>query len=447
MTAEIINIFRKAIENNDKKQLALLLEEIHPVDQSQLLLELEQDERAKIYNFLETETLADIIQELDPDEQLVLLEELQPRQIPEVLNEMSSDDAADLLGSLQDDHAQNLLNSMSIEDAAEVRRLLTFPEETAGGLMTTEFVAIRRNLTASETLSELRKIAPNAETIYYIYVTDDKNRLAGVISLRDLIVAPPEQMIEAIMSENVVSVSVTMDQEDVASVIDKYDFLAVPVVDENNVLLGIVTVDDVLDVLKEEATQDIGHLSAIPHMDEIKVTALQSAKRRLPWLILLLFVDLMSGSIISRFETTLEQVIILAAFIPLIADMAGNTGTQSLAIVVRGLALGEFTKKDVVQIIKREFATGLIIGTTCGVIIAVAAFIWQGNPYLGVVVGFSLWATLISATLAGAIVPIFINYLNLDPAVASGPFITTINDIIGLTIFFTTATAFMSYLI
>lgn len=447
MTAETINIFRKAIESNDKEQLAELLEEIQPFDQSRLLLELEPEERKVIYSLLDPAALAQIFQELEPDEQLVLIEELDNRQVSQLLNEMSSDDAADLLGNLKEERAEKYLDLMGTTEASELRKLLTYPEETAGGIMTTEYVAMKKYFTAGETVKKLRLIAPDAETIYYIYVTDAKNRLVGVLSLRDLIVADPEEKIENIMYENVVSVPVTMDQEEVAYIIDKYDFLAVPVVDENNVLLGIVTVDDVLDVLKEEATEDIGQLSAIHNMDELEVSAIQSAKRRLPWLLLLLIVDLLSGNIISYFENTLQQVVILAAFIPLIADMAGNTGTQSLAVVVRGLALGKFTKQDVFRIIRREASTGLIIGTTCGLLIAGVAYLWQSNPYLGFVIGFSLWATLLVATLAGAVIPMILDLLNIDPAVASGPFITTINDILGLTIYFSTATLFMNRLL
>jgi len=448
LTLEMLNLIRETIKANDKDKLTALLEEIQAFDQARLLLELTPEEREILYSFLSPDVLAVILQELDYDEQLPLIEEMGISRFAQVLNEMSSDDAADLLGSFKEEGlAEKYLGLMRHEDAADVRELLAYPEETAGGLMTTEFVAVKKFLTVKETIEKLRMIAPDAETIYYIYVTNEKDQLVGVLSLRDLIVVAPEEKIAAIMSEKVVSVPVTMDQEEVAAVIDKYDFLAVPVVDDNNVLLGIVTVDDVLDVLKEEATEDIGQLSAIRKIDELEVSAFQSAKRRLPWLILLLFVDMLSGNIISYFEGTLEKVIILSAFIPMIADMAGNTGTQSLAVVVRGLALGEFTRKDVFGIIKREAGTGMLIGTICGVLVAAVAFLWRGNPYLGLVVGFSLCATLIASTLAGAIIPLIINFLKLDPAVASGPFITTVNDILGLTIYFSTATFFMSKLI
>ncbi|WP_366923185.1 magnesium transporter [Metallumcola ferriviriculae] len=444
---EMLNLFRSAIAANNRERLADLLEEVQAFDQARLLLDLTTDERQVIYGLLGPEMLADILQELDYDEQLPVVEELGVKRFTQVLNEMSSDDAADLLGSFKETLAEKYLGMMRREDADDVRELLAYPEETAGGLMTTEYVAIKKASTVKETIESLRLIAPDAETIYYIYVTNNKNQLAGVLSLRDLIVAGPGETIGSIMSEKVVSVPVTMDQEEVAAVIDKYDFLAVPVINDDNVLLGIVTVDDVLDVLKEEATEDIGQLSAIRKIDELEVSAFQSAKRRLPWLILLLFVDLLSGNIISFFEVTLNQLVILAAFIPLITDMAGNTGTQSLAVVVRGLALGEFTREDVWGIVKREAGTGLLIGTVCGLLVAAIAFVWQGNPYLGLVIGFSLWATLITATLAGAVIPLIINTFRIDPAVASGPFITTINDIVGLIIYFSTATFFMSKLI
>jgi magnesium transporter len=339
---------------------------------------------------------------------------------------------------------------MEAEDAREVKSLLTYPENTAGRLMTNEYVTLKSDWTAEEALRRLRKEAPGAETIYYLYVTDNQEKLVGVVSLRELIVAAADTPIANIMSENVVFVSAEVDQEEAARLIERYDFLALPVVDENQRLVGIVTVDDVIDVLEDEATEDFSRLAAIEGITEVsdlRVPAYQAAFKRLPWLVLLMFFGFISGNIIARFEKTLEAVAILAIFIPLIAGMAGNTGTQSLAVVVRGLAVTEFRPRDFLWLLRREAGVGLIIGTVNGLLIALLTYLWQGNIWLGFVLGFSLWLTLFVSTMSGAVVPLILNYFKIDPAVASGPFITTINDIIGLTIYFSVATAFISFLV
>lgn len=312
--------------------------------------------------------------------------------------------------------------------------------------MTTEFVSLSANQTVRSAMYILKDEAPRAETIYYVYVVDEEKKLIGVISLRDLIVSDDDTMISEITNDRVVSVSVGEDQEEVARKIKDYNFLAVPVVDFQNHLLGIITVDDVMDVMDEEASDDYSKLAAVSDMDNIDRNPVSAARKRLPWLIILLFLGMLTASLIGRFEDTLDQVAILAVFIPLIAGMAGNTGTQALAVAVRGIATGDLEKENKMKLIIREAGTGLITGGTCGVLVALVIYLWQGNFFLGVLVGISILFTLIVATLAGALIPLFMHRMKIDPAVASGPFITTINDIISILIYFGMATLFMSYL-
>src|SRR5699024_12724966 len=298
-----------------------------------------------------------------------------------------------------------------------------------------------------ETLKQLKTEAPEAETIYYLYVTDEDKHLVGVISLRDLIVADEDAIIGDLMSEKVVSVSVAMDQESVAQMIMDYDFLALPVVDFQNHLLGIITVDDILDVVDEEASEDYSKLAAVSDVHRIEDSPFSAAKKRLRWLMILLFLGMFTASLIGQFEETLEQVAILAIFMPLLAGMAGNTGTQSLAVAVRSLATGEFGKQGKLSLMMKEATTGLITGTTCGIVITLVIYIWKGELFLGFLVGISIVARLTIATLSGSVIPIIMDRLKIDPAVASGPFITTLNDIISILIYFGIATTFISYLI
>lgn len=439
-----------ALQKKDKEKVRELFINIHSYDRAQIIMELSEEERKESALYFDNSELAEIIQELEYDQQRLIIDELGLLRSSQILVEMSSDDAADLLGGLNEKEQHDILHLIKDEEAADMRELLQYPDNSAGGLMTTEYIVIPKYFTAEETIAKLRKLAPDAETVYYLYVVDEEEKLIGVLSLRDLIVIKPETKIHEIMYERVVSVPIDMDQEEVAMLMEKYDFLAVPVVDNNKKLVGIITVDDAMDVLKDEASEDMakfGGISGDAGAQYLKAGIFEAARKRIPWLVLLLGIGILAGNIIAQFEETLDAVWILAIFIPMIADMAGNTGTQSLAIVVRGLATGQFEGKGVYDLIKREAGVGILIGLTNGVLISIIAGIWQSDFVLGFVIGTSLSITLFIATLAGTIVPLIMVKLKIDPAVASGPFITTINDILGLTIYFTIATAFMSYLV
>lgn len=435
------------LRSGNKKQFREHFLELHPTDQADIFELLEESTRIKVYGFLSPAELAEIFQGLEIEDQKKYITEMAPAYAVEMLNNMYSDDIADFLGELDDKAVNKYLEKMSQEDAHDVKVLLAYPEETAGAIMTTEFISTTSTETVAEVMKRLRQEGPEAETIYYLYVVDNDEKLVGVVSLRELIISQLDQTIEEIMNSRLASVTVLTDQEEVANIIKDYDLLAVPVTDVQGKLVGIVTVDDIIDVLEDETTEDIGEISAVKGAVDLEIGAREASKKRLPWLIILLFVGMVTAGIIGSFEGTLEEVAILAIFIPLIADMAGNTGTQSLAVVVRGLALGKFDRSRVLKLVKREAGTGLIMGVACGIIVAIISqVVTQGNIVLGFIVGFSLFCTIIVATLSGTIIPLIINRLKIDPAVASGPFITTVNDIIGLMIYFSIATALLDYL-
>lgn len=447
MTQEqLYQLIIETLDNNNTISFQQTVDELQPYDLAVLYQAFPEPYHGKFLSFLTPEQLALLIQELDNKRQLEVIKKLGTEKSSAIMDLMQNDDLADLLSQLSEEEIEEFLGLMEEEEKQTVQSLMKYPPETAGGIMTNRYVWIRSHFTVRETIEKLKVFAELAENLYYLYVLDEDRKLVGVVSYRDLLLADAEDIVETIMYTRVISVNAHDDQETVARIIERYDFLSVPVVDDEQILIGIVTVDDIIDVFIQEANEDIGRLSASGKTIDFDTGALTASFRRLPWLILLLFLGLVSGSIISGFEETLAQVVALTFFMPMIAGMTGNTGTQSLAVVVRGLVSHDLDRKVVTRLIMREFGVGLIIGTTCGLLIAAIAYFWLSSPVLGLVVGMSLFLTLIIGTLAGTIIPLLLYRFKVDPAVASGPLITTLNDIFSLTVYFGTATLFISYL-
>jgi magnesium transporter len=420
----------------------------HPSDLAELVDELKDEQKKELFDLLSDEEAALIIQEMEDFDQVSLIRLLTKHKASAILREMDVDDAADLVGELPPEEAKELLAHIE-EDAEEIRGLLRYPEDTAGGIMTTDFIALPEDIPVEEAITRLREIAPEAEIIYYAYVVDVHAKLNGVLSLRDLIAAGDGTLLRDIMLKNVISVPAEMDQEEVARVVSRYDLLAVPVVDEGERLLGIITVDDIIDVIEEEATEDIYHLAGTGDVTGdyyFGASTFSLAGRRTPWLLICLLGGLLSGSVIGIFEDTLKSIVVLALFIPVIMDMGGNVATQTSTLFVRGLATGEIRAGDTWNYFLREIKIGVVIGAVNGAAIAILASLWQGVPLLGLVVGLAMSATIIVAALIGTLVPIIFNHYGLDPAISSGPIVTTIKDTTGLLIYFWIATLFMGYL-
>ncbi|WP_422123730.1 magnesium transporter [Planococcus sp. X10-3] len=420
----------------------------HPYDQAEFYEKAEADIRQQLYEYLSPKEMADIFEaiELDDDEYEDLFKEMNAMYAADLLSFMYRDDAVDVLNNLSKDQVASYLTIMPKEAAQEIKDLLHYEEYTAGSIMTTEFVAIPKNSTVRSAMNILRNAAPDAETIYYVFVIDEGKKLAGIVTLRDLIIAEEDTLIESIMNDRVVSVSVGEDQEEVARMIKDYDFLAMPVVDFQGHLLGIITVDDIIDVLDEEASDDYSKLAAVSDMDNFDKGPLSAAKKRLPWLILLTFLGMLTANLMGMFESTLDQVALLAVFIPLIAGMAGNSGTQALAVAVRGIATGDIEEQSKMKLLYREAGTGLITGLVCGIVVVGLVYFWKGELLIGLLVGTAVAGSIFVSTLAGSFIPLLIHRLKIDPAVASGPFITTLNDIISILIYLGLATTFLSNL-
>lgn len=420
--------------------------ELHPSDQLDIFITLDSSARKRGYSYLTPKEFAEIFGGLNVSNQKLYFLELDESYAIDMFNNMFTDNVANFLTEINNERAESILLKMNKDKARKVEGLLAYAPETAGAIMTKELISISSTDIVADVLETLRKDAPDAEIIYYLYVIDQEHSLVGVVSLRDLIIASPNETIENIMSTRVVSVPEDMDQEEVGHLIKKYDFLAAPVVSRTNRLLGIVTVDDVMDILEDEATEDFGEISATKGATNLELSGFVTAKKRAPWIIALMFFGLITAEVIGQFEETLEAIVLLAVFIPMIMDSAGNVGTQSLAVAVRGLALGTIEKGGFWRMIRRELSAGIMLGLISMVLITVMITVLYGNWMLALIVGVSILCTLSIATVVGATVPLLINKLKLDPAIASGPFITTVNDILGLLIYFSIATSLMAYL-
>lgn len=419
--------------------------QLRPVDLAHSIEKLNKSKRIKLYQTLLPKELAPAFQELNTALQVEILLECDVNYSREIFQYLPHEILMELVTDVSIEERILLLGKMAREQADKVERMLRFPKDTAGALMTVDFITISPKDSVSQVIYRLRHETPTTQATYYLYVLDNHMQLIGVVSLKELIMAHRNKRIEEIMSKRIIAVDVNLAQQRVAEVFKKYHFLAVPVTAEGK-LIGLVHVDQVINFIKEKATENIGKLSAVQDID-FEMDAFSASKKRLPWLILLLFVGMITAGIIGYFEDTLSKVMILAAFIPLMADMAGNSGTQSLAVVVRALAMGKLEGQNVQNLLKREAIAGLIMGGVCGIVISIISqFIAPGNMVLGFVVGFSLMCTLILSTIAGTGIPLIIHRLNIDPAVASGPFITTLNDIVGLMIYFSIATVLISHL-
>lgn len=436
----------KALKESKRKEFDAILDELQPYDIARIYGELPEKHKKRFLLYLNIDMLADLIEELSKTEQLDVLNRLGIERSGEVLDEMDNDDLASLLDDLSPEKITQLLSGMKKEESKAVQDIMNYPPETAGRLMTNRFVWIRDYYTVKEAVTKLKSFTDYAETINYLYVIDQYRKLVGVVSYRDILMAEADAVVRNIMYERVISVSVDTDQEEVAMLIQRYDFMAIPAVNEENVLMGIITVDDIIDVVIQEANEDIEKLSATGKSIDFETRAYVAAYRRLPWLILLLLIGILSGSIISTYQETLKEIVALAFFIPMISGMTGNTGTQSLAVVVRGLVSNDINKRVITKLVLRELGVGVIIGITCGILISLIAFIWQGNLMIGLVVGMSLLLTLIIGTLAGTVIPLILYRLQIDPAIASGPLITTLNDIFSLLTYFGIATLFLHHI-
>jgi len=436
---------REALAQGDWRQAVALVEALRPPDQADLFGELPPTEQDQLLPRLDLENSADILEELEEEEAAEIAARLEAEDLARILDEMEPDEAADLLGDIPLEQATEALAAM--EEPEEVRPLLVHADESAGGLMTSARVMLHKEMTVEGAIAYLRAAAPESDDVYYLFVVDEEVRLVGVVSLRQMVVVPPWTRVGEIMDPDVFHVRADADREEAARLMARYDLLALPVVDQAHRLLGLITHDDLVKVLEEEATEDIYRLGGVPEESPPDVPIPAALRTRLPWLVLNLATALASATVLSLFEGTIARVAVLAAFFPIVAGVSGSAGTQTLTVTVRGLALGELNPRDGLRALVREMFIGLANGITVGGLIALIALLWKGTPMLGVVVGLATLLNMFGAGIAGALIPLIMQALRIDPALASPILVTTITDTSGYFIYLGLATLVLTRLI
>lgn len=447
--AELVDDISTLVESGQQGMVLNLVADLHPADLAQLISHLPFDEAKQLFSWLPAIQGGVILPELDDTYRGELLEEFKPGRVGAMLDELDTDDATDILADLPESVAEAVIPLL--EDAEDVRALLGYDEESAGGIMGREYVSAKGSWTVAEVTEEVRKEADEIDQIYVVYVLDDEGRLEGFITLKKLLLSPAHVKADEIMRSDYVSVQVDLDQEEVARIMERYDLIALPVTDYEGKLVGRITIDDIVDVIREEAEEDIQRMSGVTGGEEPTDSVLRITRGRLPWLLVGLVGAGLSGFVIGGFEEALQEAVILAAFIPIMMATAGNVGIQSSSIIVQGLASGDLWSSDVVQRLGKETAVALINGVALSLVLAGGVLLIpvvapgfaetiHSTVLLALTAGLSLLAVIILATVIGTTVPLFLHRGGIDPAIATGPFITTSNDIIGLSVYFLIAT-------
>jgi len=439
-----VDSIKRLLRRNAMHNLKKIVEKTHAADLSRVFDFLTLPDQHKLFQMIpDTEQKGILFSEMEEDTFLELAEGLELGEIVTILESMPTDDVADIIGRLPDEKSDEILKLMQKEDSEEVEGLLRYEDDTAGGIMVPDFIALGEDITAREAIESLQTEHQDVEMPFYLYVVNEYDNLVGVISLRQLVVVPPQTPLKAFMTTDVFSVKTDMDQEEVARIVARYDILAVPVVDETNKLVGIVTVDDVIDIFRREATEDILKMAGVGEEFVETKSVLKSTRIRFPWLFASCIGGVVAFFVIGSFEESLKQFAYLAAFIPVIMGMGGNIGTQSSTIVVRGLATGRINTRELWSVVFKELTIGLILGLTYGLIIGAVAQLAFGKAALAISVCGAVLSSMSVAALVGSLVPMAFARVSIDPAVATGPFVTTAIDVISVFFYFMIATTLL----
>jgi magnesium transporter len=445
----VLDSVKRLLRMGATANLVNLLQKQYPADLAQLFSELPDKDRVSIFSLLaerNSKLAMEALSELGPEVAAALLADRSPEEIVKLTQELPSDDAAALIDHLPEDLAAAVLELMQKKPAsADVGDLLDYPEKTAGRIMNPKVFALLEDMTAAEAIAALQA-SRDVEMVFYLYVIDSRRHLVGVVSLRRLLLVPPETPLKRIMTSDLISVRVDVNQEEVARLVASYNLLAIPVVDEENKLVGVITVDDVIDVIKDEATEDVYRLAGVASDDRVFTAPMESLRKRLPWLVVNLGTAFLAASVVKVFEGTIGMVTSLAVFMPVVAGMGGNAATQTLAVIVRGIALGELTWGNSRKALLKEAVVGLGNGVVCGIVGAGLVWLMQGNPWLGLILGLAMVINMFVAATAGTLIPLTLRALRVDPALASSVFITTLTDVFGFLSFLGLGALFIRYL-
>ena len=423
----VLDSVKRLLRMGAMANLVNLLQKQYPADLAQLLAELPDKDRQSVFSLLlerNSRLAMEALSELGPEIGASLLAGRPPEEIVKLTQELPSDDVASIIDHLPEELASSVLELMQKKPAsADVGELLEYPEKTAGRIMNPKVFALSEDMTAGEAITALQG-SRDVEMVFYLYVIDARRHLVGVVSLRRLLLVRPETPLKRIMTTDLISVRVDINQEEVARLVASYNLLAIPVVDEENKLVGVITVDDVIDVIKDEATEDVYRLAGLASDDRVFTAPSDSLRKRLPWLVVNLATAFIAASVVKLFEGTIGVVTSLAVFMPVVAGMGGNAATQTLAVIVRGIALGELTWRNTRKALLKEAAVGIGNGVACGIVGAGVVWLMQGNPFLGAILGLAMIINMFVAAIAGTLIPLALRALKVDPALASSVFIT-----------------------
>lgn len=416
----------------------------HPADIAEVLSSLSDTQAVDLLHRLYLrQAAAEPLGEMEPEESAELLAELDPKEAIKILSRMDPDDAVDLLEELPESEQQEILSHLERQEAKILSDLLAYPPDTAGGLMSPEVVALSLDMSVQEGIDLLRQRVEEAETIYYAYAVDAEGRLQGVLSLRDMALAQPQTRLSALLQPDAITVPVEADAEDVAHLFDKYNYYALPVVDQQQKLLGIITIDDVIDVIRDEATEDIYGMASVPMNEGVDTTWLASLRMRLPWLYVRLATALLAAVVVGIFEGMIAKVAALAVLMGVIAGQGGSAGMQTVTIITRGMALGDLETQEGLRLLGKEAALGLVNGLLIGMTVGVITYVWKGEIHLGVAACLAMLLNMVAAGISGVAIPLGLRKLGKDPAIASGIFLTTVTDVLGFAFLFALAKIFL----
>ena len=435
------DIFIKLLAQREFKAVRSILDVMNEVDIASLLSTLSDKELALAFRLIPKDKAAEVFSNIDTSMQTYLVTMFTEKELKELLDDLYMDDTVDMLEELPANLVKRILATVSASDRSMINQLLNYPEDSAGSIMTTEYVDLREEMTVGQAMAHIKKTGIHKETIYTCYITE-RRKLVGIVSAKDLMTTDDDVPIKDLMETEIISVYTHADQEQVAQLFTKYDLLALPVIDQDGRMVGIVTFDDAMDVMVDEATEDITKMAAINPSEKtyFETSVLQHAKNRIPWLLILMFTSIITGTIITRYENAFAAIPLLVSFIPMLMDTGGNCGSQSATLIIRGIALDEIRFTDLFKVMFKEFRISLIVGAFLAVANGVRIFIQYHNPGLAVVIACSLMGTVIMAKLVGCILPLLAKKVNLDPAIMASPLITTLVDTFSILIYFNIAT-------
>jgi len=443
---ETVDRIRALIASADPSELDVALEALHPADIADVLQELPDEERVAVLKRLDTERAAEVLTEIDEHSGQALLQLLTDHEVVSLVEEMPTDDAADFMSTLPPDTTRRVEALLSAEDREQIQDLMRFHEESAGGIMEAEFVAVRETATIDGAIDVVRASADEIENLQKVYVVNEAGQLTGVLKVLDLIVHPRTSSVREHMETQVIAVPVDMDQEEVAAMFGKYDEFALPVVDHDNRLVGRITVDDIIDVIEEEASEDIAHIAGTTEDEIGEPSVFKVSRSRLPWLAAGLVGELFNALLMDRYQITIRTFVTLVFFVPLIVATAGNTGMQGAIVVVRELALGEIDVLDTARRVLKELTVGLLNGLVLGAFLFAVVTLWQHDIGLGLLLWSALMTVMLVAALVGSSIPLILQRWGIDPAISMGPFITMLNDVLGLAIYLALARIYLAHI-